>query len=88
MGEIQGGRVYKQEHSRWANEFEKHAAPRPLDYYWLIGDFNTLDREDETTDQWALDNGYISIVPIHTDMTHIETMQQLQRDIKAFINNP
>ena len=43
VGEIQGCRVSKQAHGRWANEFEKHDAPRLLDYYWLIGDFNPLD---------------------------------------------
>ena len=88
VGDIAGCRVSKQAHGRWANEFEKHDAPRPLDYSWLIGDFNTFDRVDTETDQWALDNGFISIVPIHTDMTHVQTMQKLQSDFKAFIDNP
>ena len=85
LGAIKGCRVAKQAHGRWANEFEKHDAPRPLDYYWLIGDFNSVDKDDSETDQWALDHGYISIVPIHTDMTHSESMKHLRNSFSAFL---
>ena len=37
-------------------------------YYWLSGEFVNLDK-GEDTDQWALDHGYISVVPVQYDLT-------------------
>ena len=86
MGDLKGIRVCRQAHGRWANEYERHSAPRPLDYYWLIGDFNSVDAASDDTDQWALDHGYVSIVPIHTDMTHYKTMEFLNTEFSQILS--
>lgn len=70
VGEIKGVRVCHQAEGLWADEFVKDAAPRAKDYYWMIGDFKyTGDPNDKWADQVALDEGYISVVPVHVDMT-------------------
>jgi broad specificity polyphosphatase/5'/3'-nucleotidase SurE len=38
------------------------------DYYWLAGEFVNQDK-GEDTDEWALGNGYISVVPVQFDLT-------------------
>jgi 5'-nucleotidase len=43
--------------------------PRGRPYYWIGGDYPTGDVEDPDTDVWAVAKGYISITPIHLDMT-------------------
>ena len=37
--------------------------------------------EDEGTDTdvWALDHGYISVVPVHADLTHYPSLEQLNQ---------
>ena len=38
-------------------------------YYWLTGYFRNHEPEAEDTDEWALQNGFVSVVPVTTDMT-------------------
>ena len=49
---------------------------RGFPYYWF-----DLKRESETSveasDLWAVQNGWISITPLHLDLTHGETLDQL-----------
>ncbi|MGM9805482.1 MAG: 5'/3'-nucleotidase SurE [Candidatus Aphodosoma sp.] len=75
-GEIKGVRVCRQAEGVWADEFVKDAAPRAKDYYWMIGDFKYTDsRNDKFADQMALDEGYISVVPVQVDMTAYHAME-------------
>jgi 5'-nucleotidase len=42
--------------------------PHNRPYYWLTGVFQNNDH-GEDTDVWALENNYVSIVPVQFDMT-------------------
>ena len=46
------------------------------DYYWLTGEFELLDK-GEDTDEWALANGYISVVPTQFDLTAHHAIQHI-----------
>ena len=48
------------------------------DYYWLTGDFIDNDKSNET-DEYALKNGYASIVPIKFDLTAKDYIQTLKK---------
>lgn len=50
--------------------------PQGKKYYWLTGYFNNMDK-GEDTDEFALENGYISIVPVKFDMTAHHYIQEL-----------
>ena len=52
----------------WKEEFDKRRSPSGKDYYWLTGEFELLDK-GEDTDIWALENGYVSVVPTQFDLT-------------------
>lgn len=54
---------------------ERHD-PRGRPYYWIGGDLPT-GVQDEGTDIWAVANGYVSITPIHLDMTAYELLGEL-----------
>lgn len=73
---IKGIMVCRQAKANWAEEFDKRTNPHGRDYYWLAGKFVNLD-QGEDTDIWALDNGYVSVVPAHFDMTAHHCIQQL-----------
>lgn len=51
--------------------------PRGKKYYWIGGEPPVWERE-EGTDFAAIDAGRISITPLHLDLTHHPSMQQLK----------
>lgn len=66
--DIKGVRVCRQSPGHWVEEFQVGQDPRGEEYYWLTGKF-VSDNMDTDTDLWALNNGYISIVPSLHDLT-------------------
>ncbi len=74
--EFKGIRVCRQARAIWQERFDKRQTPTGKDYYWLTGEFINLDK-GEDTDEWALANGYISIVPVQYDMTAHHAIQTI-----------
>ncbi len=77
---IKGIKVCRQSKARWVEEFDAKKDPRGQDYFWLTGYFEKQDVESDT-DQWALDNNYVSVVPMHYDFTahkEIDTIKKWQ----------
>lgn len=74
--EIKGIKICRQAKAMWKERFDKRQTPMGKDYYWLTGKFVNLDK-GEDTDEWALDNGYISVVPVQFDLTAHHAMQTL-----------
>ena len=73
---IKGIKICRQAKANWVEEFDKRTNPMGRDYYWLTGKFVNLDH-GEDTDEWALENGYISVVPVHFDLTAHYAIQNL-----------
>lgn len=74
--EIKGIKICRQAKALWVEKFDKRTSPFGKEYYWLTGDFVNEDK-GEDTDEWALANGYISIVPVQFDLTAHHATQQL-----------
>jgi len=68
-GDIRGIMVCRQARGNWKEEFEKRKDPMGKTYYWLTGSFNNHEPEATDTDEWALANNYVSVVPVTIDMT-------------------
>ncbi|WP_034260857.1 5'/3'-nucleotidase SurE [Altibacter lentus] len=66
--EIKGIKVCRQANAHWEEQFDKRVNPLGREYYWLTGEFVNEDK-GEDTDEWALHNGYISVVPVQFDLT-------------------
>lgn len=66
--EIKGIKICRQAKAIWEEKFDKRVTPFGKNYYWLTGQFVNLDK-GEDTDEWALAHDYISIVPVHFDLT-------------------
>lgn len=73
---LKGIKICRQARAKWDESFEERVDPRGRKYYWLTGEFVNLDR-GEDTDEWALANGYISVVPVQFDMTAHQFMTNL-----------
>jgi 5'-nucleotidase len=76
--EIKGVKVCRQGRSKWVEEFDTRTDPHKRDYHWLTGYFEKLE-ENEDTDQWALENNYVSLVPVHFDLTAHYALATLQK---------
>jgi 5'-nucleotidase len=65
---IKGIKICRQANAKWKEEFDERVDPNGRKYFWLTGKFLNNDK-GEDTDEWALANGYVSIVPVHFDLT-------------------
>jgi 5'-nucleotidase len=74
--EIKGIKICRQSKAMWQEKFDKRKSPMGRDYYWLTGKFVNLDN-GEDTDEWALANGYVSVVPVQFDLTAHHAIQGL-----------
>ena len=75
-GKIKGMKICRQARAYWVEEFDKRTNPMGREYYWLTGTFINEDK-GEDTDEWALNKGYVSIVPTQFDLTAHHSLQQL-----------
>ena len=75
---IQGIKVCRQARANWEEQFEKRVDPKGRAYYWLTGKFVNYD-EGTDTDEWALANHYVSIVPVHFDITAYTSLSSLAK---------
>jgi 5'-nucleotidase len=66
--EYRGIKVCRQAVAKWEEEFAERVDPRGKKYYWLTGNFVNKDAGDDT-DEWALANGFASVVPVQFDLT-------------------
>jgi len=56
----------------------KRVDPRESAYYWL-GAIPEMTTQDKDTDMMAIQNHFISVTPLHLDLTHYETLKKLQK---------
>lgn len=74
--EFEGIKICRQARANWVEEFDKRKNPQGRVYYWLTGKFVNMDG-GEDTDEWALANNYISVVPVQFDLTAHHFIQKL-----------
>ena len=75
---IAGLRLARQARAKWAEKFDRRLDPYQRPYYWLMGTFENLDLGTDT-DEWALANNYVSIVPCQFDLTATHGLAHLSQ---------
>jgi len=79
---IKGVRVTMQSGAKFKDNFIKRVDPRGRDYYWMDGEF-VGNVEDLSFDYAAVKSNYVSITPIHYDMTDYKKLDYFKKwDIK------
>jgi 5'-nucleotidase len=73
---IAGIKLTRQGKSKWDDVYEERLDPYGKKYYWLTG---TLIETDSLldTDHFAVKNNYVSITPIHFDLTDYKTFDSM-----------
>ena len=78
LSEIKGIKITRQTLGYWYEDLEEHTDPFGGKYYWLAGHLVNLEPEAVDTCEWALHNSYVSVMPVHFDMTSHKTINNLK----------
>ena len=72
--------ISRQGRLRVTEWFDKRVDPRDRHYYWMAGE-DLLDESPagEDFDDAVLREGYISVTPLHFDLTSFEMMKKLSQ---------
>lgn len=76
--EIRGIKVTRQSKAKWDDWFEARKDPTNKEYFWLTGRL-VVGEMGEDTDQVAVENKYVSITPIHYDLTDYEVLENMKK---------
>ena len=76
--DIKGIKICRQANAYWVEKFDKRVNPQGKEYYWLTGEFINKDNGHDS-DEWALANGFISIVPVKFDMTDHNNISYIKK---------
>ena len=52
--------------------------PKAITHYWLKGNFVNYDKGKDT-DEWALANHFVSVVPVQFDLTAYPAISSLNK---------
>ena len=74
---ITGIKLCRQAKGNWVEDYDARKDPMGRDYYWLTGKF-IIDDEGTDTDEWALANNYVSVVPVKHDITDYEVLKTIK----------
>ena len=75
---LKGLKICRQAYAKYEERFDERHDPTGRKYYWLTGEFQNFDKGKDT-DVWALENNYISVVPVQFDLTNYELKTRLQK---------
>jgi 5'-nucleotidase len=78
--EMKGIKITRQGRANYVEIFHRRFDPKGRVYFWMDGE-RTAEEEDFNIDERAVKAGYISITPIHYDLTHYPTLEKLESQI-------
>lgn len=78
VNEIKGIQFCKQAAAYWDDRFEERKDPFEHSYYWLTGNFQEIEVEEDT-DLFFIRQGYATIVPTQFDMTAHTAINELKK---------
>jgi 5'/3'-nucleotidase len=76
---MNGVKVCKQAYAKYDEDFDERVDPHGKKYYWLTGEFKNFDTGKDT-DVWALEHNYVSVVPVHFDLTNYQLKKELEKN--------
>jgi len=75
---VKGMKVCSQTKGYWTKEYMELKDPAGRTVYWLTGDFLNLEPNNQTSDEWALAQGYAALVPLRIDMTDYSFLEKIK----------
>ncbi|MBI5233400.1 MAG: 5'/3'-nucleotidase SurE [Deltaproteobacteria bacterium] len=75
---IKGWRATKQGKRTYSDTVIEKVDPRGRKYYWISGNIEMWEGGEEA-DFYAVQEGYVSITPLHVDMTNYSSIKDIER---------
>ncbi|MFO7274462.1 MAG: 5'/3'-nucleotidase SurE [Bacillota bacterium] len=75
---IKGVRVTKVGRRVYRDQWVRRVHPRGQEYYWLAGELAEVSNDRES-DVAAVEAGYISVTPVHLDLTRYDQIERLRQ---------
>ena len=82
LDSIKGIKVCRQAYAKYDEDFDERMDPHGKKYYWLTGEFKNFDTGNDT-DVKALEQNYVSVVPVQFDLTNYLMKEQLEKNWKV-----
>ena len=76
--EIKGIKICRQAEGTWQEDFDEREDPHGREYYWMKGVYVMIGKGQDT-DQWAMENNYVAIVPVQYDLTANQAIETLRK---------
>ncbi|NSW45287.1 MAG: 5'/3'-nucleotidase SurE [Bacteroidales bacterium] len=76
---LKGIKLCRQAKGVWKEDFVKRLDPHNTPYYWMTGNFDNFEPNATDTDEYALANGYASVVPVKIDFTAYQAYNFLEK---------
>ena len=74
---VKGIKVVRQAKARWVEAFDQRIDPFGRTYYWIGGNFVNGDPRPDT-DEKALADNYVAVVPVQLDFTATQLLKNLE----------
>ena len=75
--EIKGIKICRQAEGTWQEDFDEREDPHGREYYWMKGVYVKIGNGQDT-DQWAMENNFVAIVPVQFDLTANQAIETLR----------
>jgi len=82
QGPPKGVRVVPQGLIRYREQFQRRCDPRGRVYFWSMPDLVPMENPPDT-DVTALAEGYITLTPLHFDLTDYRRLEALQQEFRS-----
>lgn len=79
LNELKGIKLCRQAKGVWKEDFVKRVDPHQVPYYWMTGNFDNFEPDATDTDEYALANGFASVVPVKIDFTAYQAYNDLKK---------
>ena len=77
-GRVKGIKSAIQTPGKWVSEYHRTQDGNGKEVFWLTGNFENWEADNEKTDEWLLANGYAAIVPVKIDATAYDFLEELK----------
>ncbi len=78
-GEPLGVKVARLGNMKYVNIFDRRTDPRGRVYYWMAGEVSTKEDNHQDTDIGLTAKGYITITPVHVDITDHSELERIKQ---------
>lgn len=76
---LKGIKIARGVKGTWKEKFLSASNPYNKNVFWISGEFINFEPEAKDTDEYAVNNGYVSVVPVKFDFNNYEFIGEMKK---------